>query len=445
MFYSILLSFLVNQQTLAQVVIEEEVVLDTAVGTESINLTMPFYGIVGIYFQPHATNTCGAFMNGTICIKASVGSYQGSNPNNSTCCGSTSGCGGFPGQTPYQNTFNNIPMGTPVSLTIDWKVNGVWTPLDFWYVQSGNTYNMYSVDTSSGCPSGVAYLGYIKFVASNPPGCTLAPNCESGYVETMPPLSFENREPSFITGVEDCNQNPNLLGYFVPGSRQSEATDLLGYNTSNIDLCFDPQTQQFKFDLSNLYVTLYYVKYICDDNIHAPNINATIVDNIDQIDLITLDRCMDLFNSISAHYVYPPWNYGGIHDGFVFREIIETHETQHLFDWQNIIEKYQSAYYAIPEIISNKCSDFTTYLLAKEKTLNKIKELFFANFWNKTRDDYLKNNHLLKININGVLQEDPLKREHEISHHNKKVIQDLIDKYKFKILVHCGSIIGKEN
>ena len=51
LFFSFLLTFFINQQTLAQVVIEEEVVLDPIVsnpqtGIESISLTMPFYGNV---------------------------------------------------------------------------------------------------------------------------------------------------------------------------------------------------------------------------------------------------------------------------------------------------------------------------------------------------------------------------------------------------------------
>lgn len=107
-----------------------------------------------------------------------------------------------------------------------------------------------------------------------------------------------------------------------------------------------------------------------------------------------------MYRGIIGNYEYG-LNIPNIYNGYVFKEILLAHENEHKNDWIKYLNKYQNEYYTIPQKIIDKCTDFNTYEEAQNKTLEKIKNKFYADFYNPSRSDRLINEHLLK--------DDPLK------------------------------------
>ncbi len=418
--FSLLLFF---QTSFSQVEIKEEILLSEIQGDEieSVTFTMPFYwGVHG------GINSGGLYWGYLKGIEINAGGQT-------QLVSCTPPCASCIYSGP-EWSIGQLPAGTPVTIKVYGTCSGSQLIESGSWIEQTSTYQ-YNIKYYAGSYWQNQTGTTVIFSAQPPPDCSYAPECDENYIEEMPPLAFENRDPSFFTNMPGCDRDPGVMGFFAAGKRASESSDIYFYDENDIGLCFDPQRQKLKFDFSNQYVTMNYVKYICEDNITDPYINATIINSKDEIDQLTLDRCLDLFNSITAHYYYPLWNISGIHDGFAFKEILETHETEHLNDWLHYIEKYQNSYYSIPEMISVKCSDYVTYLAAQQGILQKIKEKFWINFYNAYKTDYLVNEHLL-------IQDDPEHLKLEQKLHNREIIQSMVDEYKYRILVRCGSIIG---
>lgn len=169
-------------------------------------------------------------------------------------------------------------------------------------------------------------------------------------------------------------------------------------------------------------VSLNYVQDICAENIADPPVNATLIHNRSEIDQIPTTECSKLINSIAGHRNYPLDD--RIYGGYVFKEILDAHETQHYDDWTKYVENHIDEYENIHTKISNECQDFINDADAREKILRSVRLLFFTDFWIPLREEYLR--------------EQQKRTELEQDLHQRKQIQDVITLYELKIRDHCN-------
>ncbi len=411
-----LLIIIFNINMFAQVVIKDEITLYETESPDEETLTMPFYGKIT------GNVNSGAIINNR--IRKVMIEADGQIVVRQCICGA--GC-------PFIQSswiINGVPASTPVTVTVySHCENGQFIGAETRLTDLGD--NEFNIEAYN--PNFQQWFNAttLKFTATTPPDCpNAADDCPSGFTEEMPELILEHQPPSF-TSDEECEDNPNRLAFFSPGLRASESTNLFkNISTSDIEVCFDEQTQEWKFELTE-NITLNYIKTICADNITNPQTwNATLVYNIEQIQNMQTSECAKLLASIEAHKTY----FGsGIQDGFVFTEILDSHETQHQNDWQSYINKYKNSYYNIPLEISNDCIDFIDDEDAKTQMLSSIKNLFFSEFWNPYKESFLLDEYLSP-------DDDATKEKHkqlEIKLHDRETVQKIIKAYEDAINNKC--------
>lgn len=316
-------------------------------------------------------------------------------------------------------------MGSGVSLAVFICNSQIgWQSISVIYVQvTNNRYDYYGLRPGD---SDYKKIGYVVFTAQTPPGCPNASqNCNQGFTEEMPDIIFEQKDPSF-TYKDECS-NVKTLAFFSPGIRSSESSNLYNFTNDNIDVCFNLQTQEWNFEILQ-DIELNFVRGICTDNIQN-EFNAQIIYSLSEI---TQLNCSKLRSSIISHKTYPFGS--GIYDGYVFSEIVDSHELQHQYDWQDYVNNHLNNYHNIPNKISNSCQDFANDNEAKEQIIGAIKELFLKDFWNPYKEEYLLKQYLFPT-------DEKTKGKHkrlEQQLHERPNVKEIIKRYEDEIKKHCS-------
>jgi hypothetical protein len=421
---TLFLFVVVNLNNYCQVVILDEIFLfDSTKLLESpdnaVTVTSPFYG--RIYFRRDCMNNWTSTVKGEVVAGGESKLYGNYNCD----CEGGSSCLGCIGSTVLN--FYNKPMGTEVTVNVQYCYNHQWVEVPLQFEDGGNNrYNLSGMNPISGTQW--EYMGYVKFIATTPPNCAYASTCSTGYIETMPD-TLSVKKPLEFTYGDECAENPNALGVFMGAQRFEEAGNISDLTPEeDIEVCFDLQSQEWKFNLLVENVTLNYVKDICLDRIIDPPISATPLYNLESICQLPSSECNKLKNSIEAHKTYPLGS--GIYDGYAFIQVLLTHETEHQRDWEKYVRKHIYKYYNIPDKIDFKCENFNSMQQAREEILKEIKDLYVADFWNPYKTDYLNGEYLIK-----GMEEMKLKREGEV--HRRKSIKEMIKIYEDEITKFC--------
>lgn len=423
-------------EAFAQVVIKDEIVLvETEAEIDAATLTMPFYGRV--YSQiPCQWNH---WTSGAIKITRMAGGQtklDGCSP--SFVCGS-GWCACSVGTRAHN--FYNVPQGAEIFVEIQRCFNPPpnppneydWydVPLQFTFV-GNNRYDLYGQDLYD---QSWDYIGYFRFYPTTPPGCNYANECSTGYTVTMPD-TLSVKQPFSFTSEDECSTyidyqgNPVIPLAKFNGILNSarKASNILNLNSENhINVCFDSHTQELKFELLIDNTTLNYAKDICLDNI-TDSINATPIFALSDICQVSVTECTKLKNSLEAHKSYPFGS--GIYNGYVFTEILLTHETEHQKDWEGYIRQHIHKYFNIPNKISYSCDNFTSIQQAKEKILGDIKQYFVDDFWNPYREAWLRGQYRAPLN-------EAMQRQLEIDLHKRESVKLIIQKYEDEIDKLC--------
>jgi hypothetical protein len=434
-----LLIFVVfNLNIYSQVVIKDEIVLDEVDNTEAETLQTPFYGNISIRFVAPGQKMRAYFM-----VDGQTKFLNEINGTTYNCI-----CGNPLWPLTANWTFYGIPAFSDVELqvlqcrqvapppppngTCDW----VELPVDFQVdPQNQNRRKIYVDVNYPNTPPDWRYSGYITFKETTPPVCSYAPACSTGYTVTMPDTLSVNK-PSTFTIEDECEPYiaaNNMLVWpvsFFSGVRAGKKFSNIMELSSNdeIEVCFDLQTQKWKFNLLVDNATLNYVKDICLTNI-LDQFNAQPIYNLSSIDNVDASECNKLLSSIESHKIYPP----PIYDEYAFIEIWLVHETEHQKDWEKIVGKYINNYFNIPQKINYKCEDFDSLQQAKQEILKKIQTLFAYDFLNPYLEDWMKSEFL-----SGNDEETKIKKgRRERAVHIRPAVLRIIEIYKEKIREKC--------
>lgn len=338
LFYSILFSFVINQPKLAQVVIEEEVVLDSPMGIKSGSVTMPFYGRAKQFVNAH--NGYG----GLTWYDTKVGSVTTTwGPCASSECRTNLNCYT---RSCLEYTFNDIPEGTPFEVGFRYclKENGqaYFIDLECEFRQSSIA-NRYEIWGKRASDPAFYNQGYVQFTETTPPnGCQGVQICD---YYNAPELFFNelNQEAYTYTLIDGtqittnaCSSSANQHGGFV-------ATTWHVPNNFIWDLkpCVNPATGLVHFpflfnNLNNLPIT--YLKTRCTNGfLNKIGISDTDelwehasenINNLEHLLSMLRDICWQYGTIDSACNCFPNWKY-------IILPATDLHEELHAERWRN--------------------------------------------------------------------------------------------------------------
>ena len=424
----------------AQIEIREEVILNPSPPPaqsegSSTALTMPFYGKV------KEVITCGSYVQSRTRYSLIV---DGQNYPFGPCQNWT--CGGYPlncycvAGNP-QKEVSDVSQGTLIQTIFEKCIsdNGkdyYWQTLEYEFQYVSETSYRIIVTKLEG---GTADIGSITFTPTTPPPPPDCPNannnyCSSTFTEDMPPLTIIERNKDFTVRDEcldpDPFDNEIRVGFFAPAFAPSEASNIKDLTTQDIVVCYDLETQSWKFKLIINETELNVVIDICEDAIL--NLPADIVNNIDEIDGLPTSECFNLISSIRGHGRYP---YEIPTNGYVFKEVILAHEESHKNKWEEFITKYLSEYENIFKDISFDCNSYLNSQDASEKGLKYLKEKFYISFLNTANFDHRWSTGLDQNNKDY----EKLRYEEEVRANSTSLVDSIRKEYLLKIISHCNS------
>ncbi len=363
-FTSILLTVFINHSTLAQVVIQEEVVLDTQLEVESVSLTMPFYG------QVSGCVNWGAIWNGGLKDVVITAGNQTK----------TMGFGCLAGYVYCTWYIQNVPLDTDVDITVYGSCeDGQLIEAETQLISTGT--NEYSVEYYD-IWGNWTLATTVKFTATIPPGCSTASDCvEENY---LPEVKL-NEVLNGYAGYDVCDDEMNPLEAVKP----IFGDPLYDFKFSS---CYNRQFQHWWFNLDNNHSFLInYIRATCEENV--PRDRELIYDWQDfPIDYGCDNMILDLFNNM---------NYGGGIAHYLLESIIDLHEQEHVNDMQNLIEKNLDKFY--DELLTDPkgCEDFSSIEEVEyywQDKLNRCFDEYKTNIQNsfrmyrlefgKNREDY---------------------------------------------------------
>lgn len=420
LFYSILLSIFINQKALAQINIEDEVILSDGSVLEEVSLTMPFYGKVTGSVNPYAIQLYGLEL---VTIQAG---------NQTKNIGPA--CNGNTWQTNWE--IEGVTMGSVVSVVV-YKgcEGGSPTAADYWFEPGGVYYYC-----NSRFPRIMATT--INFSEQPPPDCGYAEPCDN-YNGNPFSLVTNPLNNQVVQNNSICNEKPDRLGFTKPiTSRQF--SDIFTFSIEEVEICFDRQNQKLHFEL-NQDPRINILSDICWDKIRDTytHPNWIEINDISQINdqVIPCSQYWDAVRSIKGYYSYPPKLPANPNKAFIFTEILLLHEDSHVKHYNDdYVQYYINLLYHYIKDWDRTCSNFDNISAAQESALDftklKIddynKFLYFHYQWD--RGYAFDNNH------NNIIPEDVGENWRSIGEqktHDRKEVQDLIDQYRAAILNLC--------
>ena len=419
----ILFIFFNNSPLVAQVIIEEEVVLDSSLSIESQTLTIPFYGNIS-----GCVNWAAMWWGWLKDVVIEAGGQS-----------VTMGFGCGAGYTVCSWSLKNISTYSPVNITVyDHCENDVLIEGQTQVIETGE--NQYEVQYMYHGNWSLATT--VLFSETVPPECAYI--CQSEINTQMPNTIVRHIDPS-VTEIEECEDKDPLDGSLVLGQfhqtfKQNESSNIYDFDLNDVDACYDDQQKKwiFGFNTPDL-VSLNVVNSLCIDNIL--NYPAEIINDVSEIDLLSDDKCDVLKRSLIAHETYPLSD--KIKNGYVFTEILYTHENEHEKDWLAYKDKFYDDYFNIPDkILYTNCLDFSTLTDAKTTFLSSVKRLFWYNYYYKVLISYSTDHYLL---LPRTEEEEEFRIELEKKLHSRDEIQVIINKYKEKIITKCGSLLDRSS
>lgn len=409
LFFSILLSFVINQPNLAQVVIEEEVVLDSKDGIESINLQMPYYGRAKVFISRPWIGSC-QWPAGYVCFTFSAGSQTTKNG----CCDCQPNTNCFT-QTSSEITFSNIPMGVPVQLTAKNCNQGSWNDASLYAVQTSNQ-NVYrlwgNINGNDPCD-----FGSITFSEQTPPGCGNANNnyCSDNNFHT-PTVNLFLEEDGYAEPSKPCNLTTIArVGASYIEEHQDRLHNRELFNENSLIACFNKNTQKWQFDFVNPSdFEIHFMLDYCEDNLS----NYHVIEDIG--DVSTIFEC-DFAENCFKQHKYPE-GLGAPYSGcYLLKEVIELHENLHFLYRINDLYELREKYNMYIEIWEQNavCDSFTNEDAAKIKALTFVKNQFTK----------LKNELATRLKDNQMAEEIEIRKS--------SYINDLVDDYLEALYIHC--------
>jgi hypothetical protein len=377
----LLIIFMVlNLNIYSQVVIKDEIVLDET-NTDEAGLTMPFYGKVGEVI----------FQNNLVCqntksfLIVDLTEYP-FGPCQGLTCGQYISCFCVAGN-PYKNV-TNVSMGT----TIDTKflkctiINGEWIEYElehyFQLILPNDADVSYQILARLNESSPWVEVGRMNFTKTTPPGCDSAQNqyCDENFNEDMPPTEVVEHDKTF-TGLDYCSK-PDRLAFFTPAWYPKDKwSNISNLTLQDISVCFDLQTQAWKFKVSVDKSEFNVIIDTCKNNIESWP--ATVIGSLEEVNNIPLYKCLTALESFVGHRHYP---YEIPRDGYVIKEVLFLHESKHKEKWNEYLQKFLPNYLNIFYDVSPSCQSYADPTDAAQNALNLLNEkfsLFYNNFNNK--------------------------------------------------------------
>jgi hypothetical protein len=93
-----------------------------------------------------------------------------------------------------------MPMGTEVTVSVQYCYNHQWIEVPLQFVYTGNNrYDLYGMNPVGGTEW--ESIGYVKFIAQTPTPCGGLPECE--YYDDFPILTYEPKAPGYNDTFRD--------------------------------------------------------------------------------------------------------------------------------------------------------------------------------------------------------------------------------------------------
>lgn len=398
-------------------VIEEEVVLDTPKGVESVTLSMPFYGKATVLIYRPLAGNC-QWTAGFTCFTFSAGDQSVSNGccNVSACqAGSTCFTSGN-----WSKTLSSLPMGTAVSLLANRCVNGNWIEEQITYQSTSNPKVFDLIRVSNGCK-----FGLLTLIESTPPDCPQANgnNCLTFHYD-MPPLRLNQTQP-----VNDlCTGHPTRFAYFKPVYNSGASSNLYQIYENSIEVCFNKDRQFWNFKILEREITISYNIVFCLQNI--TNYNMHLIETND-IQNLSNTKCEKLKLSLSGFDQYPVVP---VNDGYVFSELYEAHESAHKDDWNSYVESYKYLYEYLLFNYRPKC-DSLTISQVKQNAIIYLQNHFATDFYSIMNINFYR--------FQGLDESDKdyayYKKMSEHRAHTSNGVKEWKQKIKNEIIKLCGN------
>ena len=388
-FTSILLTVFINHSTLAQVVIQEEVVLDTQLEVESVSLTMPFYG------QVSGCVNWGAIWNGGLKDVVITAGNQTK----------TMGFGCLAGYVYCTWYIQNVPLDTDVDITVYGSCeDGQLIEAETQLISTGT--NEYSVEYYD-IWGNWTLATTVKFTATTPPACDDGFLCTTS--QALPEINLVQRENGF-SSIDICGE-PDLMSGFLPVPAGYDY--VLPYE---ISVCFNSQTQLWQFSFDNQNSILFNIIIdMCPDNItHQKAILINDYNNFPPE-----YGCDNIIRDIKKHYEYPMKSSGS----YVLESIWLAHEERHKLHFQGVIDEILND--SFDELLESKdCQELQNASEAKNYYEGKA-SLLIPAFWKKANKIDEDRTGLTALYRRFFPDDKPMWR-HERFIHSK--IYSLIDK-----------------
>ena len=354
---TLLIFVVISLNIYSQVVIKDEIfLLDSSEMLENtdnpVTVASPFYG--RIYFRKECMYNWISTVKGEVVVGGESEFFGNYNCN----CEEQGSCGGCIGY--WFHNFYNMPMGTTVTVSVQYCYNHQWVEVPLQFVNAGNDrYDLYGMNPVGG--SQWESMGYVKFIPTTPPDCEFA--CEEE--NYLPEVNLNKVDTGYL-GIDICDDEKMPLGkttcYFGDPEYDFAAP-----------ACYNEQLQQWWFNLDNNHSFLInYVVEICENNI-PPNRELIY----DWRDFPIEYGCDNILNCLYAHL-----NYGaaGLGCNYLLQSVIELHEQAHVNDYSYFINKSKDSFYDnLKSDPLRNCYDFASIEDATVYWREKL-ELYFSEY-----------------------------------------------------------------
>jgi hypothetical protein len=298
-----------NINILAQVVIQDEIVLYETENPDEETLTMPFYG------RAHGSVNSGAIVNGYL---RKVVIEAGGQIEVRECP-----CVSFCQSISHGWTINNLPASTPVNVTVySHCVNGQFVEAATELIDLGN--NEYEIKAFNPNYGQWFLATTLEFSATSPPACfscseSRDESCEECIDPTnlLPEINLV-QVPTGTDGLDPCAEDDSTLG-----ALKISNNGLLNYNFV-LNACYNTQLQRWWFSIEGNELNFKYVLDYCYQNI--TNLGATLINSYENFPQGY--GCNSILKDINTFYTYGAIPQGG----YILKSMIEAHELRHLLD-----------------------------------------------------------------------------------------------------------------
>jgi len=351
---------------------------------------------------------------------------------NCDCEGGAScfGCIGY-----WFHNFYNKPMGTDVTVSIQYCYDHQWieVPLQFVYV-GNDQYDLYGMNPIGGFQW--ESMGYVKFIEQTPPDC---PNADGNFCDDLfyienPEFEILEHTSAYTSHEKLCDEPTDVAYTWLVNTPAAKVSNLYSFTNDSLMVCFNRNLQRWKFQLNPEKINLNIVIDLCYSKIIDRG--WVIVDDTSDLnEIVSNGDCELALQSFEGHKYY---GYKIPDKGYLLKEVVMLHEGIHKMNYDKYVQDYKYFFYNTMYALQDyPCSYFSNPTQAKD--FGKIfYETGFADFWDKLDEQYDMFYGL--AGKTTFWSNKKLRKEREVN--DSKEVQEKIKEYIDLLNQKCNNLKG---